>query len=90
MIQINRSRIAFWSPNLSGIHAALSAGLGLSLLPQGAVLPEQKITETTLVAAANASPAVLRIAESLVEFCAPRGAGKPRTQPGKQRLAVKA
>jgi DNA-binding transcriptional LysR family regulator len=95
-------RIAFWSPNLSGIHAALSAGLGLSLLPHRAVLPEQKIvepargfptitnTETALVAAANASPAVLRIAELLVEFCAPRDASKPRTQPGKQRLAVKA
>jgi DNA-binding transcriptional LysR family regulator len=95
-------RIAFWSPNLSGIHAALSAGLGLSLLPEGAVLPEQMIvepargfptitnTETALVAAANASPAVLRTAELLVEFCAPRGASRPRTQPGKQRLAVKA
>ncbi|HEX5211717.1 MAG TPA: LysR substrate-binding domain-containing protein [Pseudolabrys sp.] len=95
-------RIAFWSPNLSGIHAALSAGLGLSLLPHGAVLPEQKIvepargfptitnTEIALVAAANASPAVLRIAELLVEFCAPRGPGGRLTQPGRQRLAAKA
>ena len=95
-------RIAFWSPNLSGIHAALSAGLGLSLLPDGAILPEQMIvepargfptitnTETALVVAANASPAMLQTAELLVEFCAPRGASKPRTQPGKQRLALKA
>jgi DNA-binding transcriptional LysR family regulator len=95
-------RIAFWSPNLWGIHAALSAGLGLSLLPEGAMLPEQKIvepahgfptitnTEIALVAAANATPATLRLAEMLVEFWGPRG---PRVgkapQSGRQRLAVK-
>jgi DNA-binding transcriptional LysR family regulator len=96
-------RIAFWSPNLSGIHAALSAGLGLSLLPEGAILPEQKIvepargfptvtnTEIALVAAANASPATLRLAEMLVEFCGPRGArAAKRAQSGRQRLAAKA
>jgi DNA-binding transcriptional LysR family regulator len=96
-------RIAFWSPNLSGIHAALSAGLGLSLLPEGAILPEQKIvepargfptitnTEIALVAAANASPATLRLAEILVEFCESRGkrARAPR-QSGKQRLTANA
>jgi DNA-binding transcriptional LysR family regulator len=92
-------RIAFWSPNLSGIHAALSAGLGLSLLPEGAILPEQKIvepargfpaitnTEIALVAAANANPATLRLAETLVEFFGPRGNAR---QSGKQRLAAKA
>lgn len=96
-------RIAFWSPNLSGIHAALTAGLGLSLLPEGAIPPEQKIvepargfptitnTEIALVAAANATPAILRLADMLVEFCGlrgPRAASAP--QSGKQRLAAKA
>jgi len=95
-------RVAFWSPNLSGIHAALSAGLGLSLLPEGAILPEQMIvepargfptitnTEIALVAAANASPATLRIAEMLVEFCEPYAVRSRRTQSGRQRLAIKA
>ena len=95
-------RIAFWSPNLSGIHAALSAGLGLSLLPEGASLPELKIvepahgfptitnTEIALVAAANASPATLRLADMLVEFFGPRGPRANARQSGKQRLAAKA
>ena len=95
-------RIAFWSPNLSGIHAALSAGLGLSLLPEGAILPDQRIvepargfptisnTEIALVAAANASPAILRIAEMLIEFVGPDGPRANARQSGKQRLAVKA
>jgi DNA-binding transcriptional LysR family regulator len=95
-------RIAFWSPNLSGIHAALSAGLGLSLLPEGAILPEQKIiepargfptitnTEIALVAGDNASPATLRLADILVEFCGPRRRATSSSQSGKQRLAVKA
>jgi DNA-binding transcriptional LysR family regulator len=96
-------RIAFWSPNLSGIQAAVSAGLGLSLLPEGAILPDQKIvepargfptitnTEIALVAAANAPPATLRLAEMLVAFCGPRGARAAiAAQSGKQRLAAKA
>jgi DNA-binding transcriptional LysR family regulator len=96
-------RIAFWSPNLSGIQAAVSAGLGLSLLPEGAILPEQKIvepargfptitnTEIALVAAANATPATLRLAEMLVEFCGPHGRrAASRNQSRKQRLAAKA
>ena len=95
-------RIAFWSPNLSGIHAALSAGLGLSLLPEGAILPEQKIvepargfptisnTEIALVAVANASPAILRIADMLIEFFGPDGPRANARQSGKQRLAAKA
>ncbi|HVZ53533.1 MAG TPA: LysR substrate-binding domain-containing protein [Pseudolabrys sp.] len=95
-------RIAFWSPNLSGIHAALSAGLGLSLLPEGAILPDQRIvepargfptisnTEIALVAAANAGPAILRIGEMLVEFFGPNGPRANAGQSGKQRLALKA
>ena len=96
-------RIAFWSPNLSGIQAAVSAGLGLSLLPDGAILPDQKIiepargfptitnTEIALVAAANASPATLRLAELLAEFCGPGGQrAASAAQSGKQRLAAKA
>jgi DNA-binding transcriptional LysR family regulator len=96
-------RVAFWSPNLSGIQAAVSAGLGLSLLPDGAILADQKIiepargfptitnTEIALVAAANASPATLRLSELLVEFCRPRGQRAARAiQSGRQRLAAKA
>ena len=96
-------RIAFWSPNLSGVHAALSAGLGLSLLPDGVILPDLKVvepargfptitnTEIALVAAANATPATLRLAEMLVEFCGPRGPNAVSArQSGKHRLAVKA
>jgi DNA-binding transcriptional LysR family regulator len=96
-------RIAFWSPNLSGIQAAVSAGLGLSLLPEGAILSDQKIvepargfptitnTEIALVAAANATPATLRLAEMLAAFCGPRGVhASTARQSGKHRLAAKA
>ena len=75
----------------------------MSLLPEGAIRPEQKIvepargfptitnTEIALVAAANATPATLRLPEMLLEFWGPRG---PRVaeapQSGKQRFAAKA
>jgi hypothetical protein len=45
-------------------------------------------TEIALVAAANATPATLRLAEMLVELCGPRAASAPQSR--RQRLAAKA
>jgi len=73
--------MAYTSPNLSGIQAAVSAGIGVSILPEVAILPEHRVlrrkdgfpaitnTEVALVAAPNASPATRRLAELLREFC---------------------
>jgi DNA-binding transcriptional LysR family regulator len=94
--------IAYTSPNLPGIQAAVSAGLGVSMLPDVAILPEYKIitetgfppitnTELALVVADHARPATRHLAEVLAEFCSnfdPRD-GK-RIQSGKQRLAANA
>jgi DNA-binding transcriptional LysR family regulator len=69
------------SPNLSGIQAAVSAGLGVSILSEVAILPDHRVlheadgfpsisnTEIALIAAAAASPATRRLAEVLAEFC---------------------
>lgn len=74
--------IAYISPNLTGIQAAVSAGLGVSILPDVAILPAHRLiepahgfppitnTELALVAAENASPATRRLGEILAEFCA--------------------
>jgi len=73
--------IAYTSPNVSGIQAAVSVGLGVSILPEVAILPEHRVlkksdgfpsitnTEVALVAVADASPATRRLAEVLAEFC---------------------
>jgi DNA-binding transcriptional LysR family regulator len=72
--------VAYTSPNLHGIQAAVSAGLGVSILSDLAVLPEHRIitndklrpiikTELALVAVDSASPAVLRLADLLADFC---------------------
>jgi DNA-binding transcriptional LysR family regulator len=73
--------IAYTSPNLSGIQAAVSAGLGVSILPEVAILAGHRViepadgfpaitnTEIALVAAADASPATRRLAEVLADFC---------------------
>jgi DNA-binding transcriptional LysR family regulator len=72
--------VAYTSPNLHGIQAAVSAGLGVSILSDMGVLPEHRIithdqfrpiikTELALIAADNASPAVRRLADLLVDFC---------------------
>jgi DNA-binding transcriptional LysR family regulator len=72
---------AYISPNLVGIQAAVSVGLGVSILPEVAILPDHHVlkstdgfpritnTELALVAAADASPATRRLAEVLAEFC---------------------
>jgi DNA-binding transcriptional LysR family regulator len=73
--------IAYSSPNLPGIQAAVSAGLGVSILPEVAVLPEHRVldaadgfppitnTEVALVTAPEASPATRRLAQALADFC---------------------
>ena len=69
-------------PNFAGIQAAVSAGLGVSILPDVAILADHQIlrvkdgfsvgdTELALVAAPDASPATRRLADLLAEFCAP-------------------
>ena len=73
--------IAFSSSSLSGIQAAVAAGLGLSILPEMAIQPDHRVltakdgfapidkTEVALVTSPNASPATLRLADHLAEFC---------------------
>src|SRR5258707_5947970 len=73
--------MAYTSPSVLGIQAAVSAGLGVSILPDVAILPEHRVltkadgfpaitnTEVALVAAPDATPATRRLAEMLVEFC---------------------
>jgi DNA-binding transcriptional LysR family regulator len=79
--------IAYTSPNFAGIQAAVSAGLGVSILPQAAMLADHRAlapkdgfptitnTELALVAAPDASPATRRLADLLADFC---NAGDPR------------
>jgi DNA-binding transcriptional LysR family regulator len=73
--------IVYTSPSILGIQAAVSAGLGVSILPEVAILPEHTVldarhglppitdTEVALVAAPEASAASRRLAEALVNFC---------------------
>ena len=87
--------VAYTSPNLAGIQAAVSAGLGVSILPDIAILADHRVlrpadgfppitdTEVALVAAAGASPATHRLAEILVEFCSSVEARKKRQALGK-------
>jgi DNA-binding transcriptional LysR family regulator len=81
--------MAYTSPSLFGIQAAVSVGIGVSILPEVAILPEHRVlktkdgfpaitnTEVVLVAAPNASPATRRLAELLRDFCS---ATDPRTR----------
>jgi DNA-binding transcriptional LysR family regulator len=73
--------MAYTSSNLAGIQAAVAAGLGLSILSEIAIQPDHRVltakdgfapidkTEVALVAAPEASPATLRLADRLAEFC---------------------
>ncbi|MGN6463656.1 MAG: LysR substrate-binding domain-containing protein [Pseudolabrys sp.] len=79
--------IVYTSPNLAGIQAAVSAGLGVSILPDVAIRPEHRVlgpkdgfppitdTEIVLVATPEASSTTLRLADRLVAFC---NSGDPR------------
>jgi DNA-binding transcriptional LysR family regulator len=80
--------IAYTSPNLPGIQAAVSAGLGVSILPTVAITADHRVlkaaegypaianTEIALVVAAGASPAIHRLAEVLDDFCSSAAASK--------------
>jgi DNA-binding transcriptional LysR family regulator len=73
--------MAYTSSSLAGIQAAVAAGLGLSILSEIAIQPEHRVltardgfapidkTEVALMAAPEASPATLRLAERLAAFC---------------------
>jgi len=73
--------MAYTSSNLAGIQAAVAAGLGLSILSEIAIQADHRVltakdgfapidkTELALVASPDASPATLRLADRLAEFC---------------------
>jgi DNA-binding transcriptional LysR family regulator len=73
--------MAYTSSGLAGIQAAVAAGLGLSILSEMAIQADHRMltakdgfapidkTEVALVAAPHASPATLRLADRLAEFC---------------------
>ncbi len=73
--------MAYTSSSLSGIQAAVAAGLGLSILSEMAIQSDHRVltakdgfapierTQLALVAAPDASPATLRLADRLAEFC---------------------
>jgi DNA-binding transcriptional LysR family regulator len=73
--------MAYTSSSLAGIQAAVAAGLGLSILSEIAIQADHRVltakegfapidkTEVALVASPHASPATLRLADRLAEFC---------------------
>ncbi|MGA7072833.1 LysR family transcriptional regulator [Bradyrhizobium sp.] len=73
--------MAYTSSSLAGIQAAIAAGMGLSILSEMAIQADHRVltakdgfspidrTEVALVASPEASPATLRLADRLAEFC---------------------
>jgi len=73
--------VAYTSHNLTGVQAAISAGLGIGILPEVAVLPDHKVlgvadgfpalesTELALLAAPDAKPITLSLGKLLADFC---------------------
>src|SRR4051794_6925668 len=73
--------MAYTSSSLAGIQAAVAAGMGLSIMSEMAIQTDHRVltakdgfapierTEVALVAAPEASPATLRLAGRLAEFC---------------------
>src|SRR5215472_16449107 len=73
--------MAYTSSSLAGIQAAVAAGMGLSILSEMAIQADHRVltakegfapidkTEVALMASPNASPATLRLADRLAEFC---------------------
>ncbi|WJR79001.1 LysR substrate-binding domain-containing protein [Bradyrhizobium sp. NP1] len=73
--------MAYSSSSLAGIQAAVAAGMGLSILSEMAILSDHRVltakdgfapidkTELALLASPQATPATLRLAERLAEFC---------------------
>ncbi|MEP9379649.1 LysR substrate-binding domain-containing protein [Aquabacter sp. CN5-332] len=74
-------RVAYESPNLMGLQAALACGLGIALLERRTVMPEHRIlgtrdglppvpaTELALGVAEGAGPAAHDLAAALARFC---------------------
>ena len=72
---------AYTSSSLAGIQAAVAAGMGLGILSEMAIQSDHRVltakdgfapinkTEVALMAAPDASPATLRLADRLAEFC---------------------
>jgi DNA-binding transcriptional LysR family regulator len=72
---------AYTSSSLAGIQAAIAAGMGLGILSEMAIQVDHRVltikegfapierTELALVASPDASPATLRLADRLAEFC---------------------
>jgi DNA-binding transcriptional LysR family regulator len=81
-------RVAYNSPNLSGIQAAVSAGLGISILPDVAILADHRVlgeldgfppiknTELALIVALGVNPVVRCLADSLMKFCDTHNPGR--------------
>jgi DNA-binding transcriptional LysR family regulator len=75
-----RWHMAYSSSSLSGIQAALAAGIGIGILSEMSIQPQHRIlterdgfspidqTEVALIATPEANAATLRLAESLVAF----------------------
>jgi DNA-binding transcriptional LysR family regulator len=73
--------MAYTSSSLAGIQAAVAAGMGLSIMSEMAIQPDLRVltakegfkpiekTEMALMAAPHASPATLRLADRLADFC---------------------
>jgi DNA-binding transcriptional LysR family regulator len=73
--------MAYTSSSLAGIQAAVAAGMGLSILSEMAIQSDHRVltaregfspidkTELALVASPDASPATLRLADKLAEYC---------------------
>ncbi|THD56484.1 MAG: LysR family transcriptional regulator [Bradyrhizobium sp.] len=73
--------MAYTSSSLAGIQAAVAAGMGLSILSEMAIQDDHRVltardgfspidrTEVALVTSPEASPATLRLADRLAEFC---------------------
>jgi DNA-binding transcriptional LysR family regulator len=73
--------MAYTSSSLAGIQAAVAAGMGLSILSEIAIQADHRVltakegfapiekTEVALMASPDASPATLRLADRLAEFC---------------------
>jgi DNA-binding transcriptional LysR family regulator len=73
--------MSYSSSSLAGIQAAVAAGMGLSILSEMSIQSDHRVltakdgfapinrTEVALLAAPGASPATLRLADRLAEFC---------------------
>jgi DNA-binding transcriptional LysR family regulator len=95
---LQKAKRPFWvtyaSPSLAGLHAALRAGLGVSVLPREMTPPDLVVLgpeaglpalPETEIALMNASAAVPRAAEALAEFILRAMDRETRTRPGTEQ-----